>query len=449
MAAWRNLAAVLLALVVVQTGWAQTYQLAENAQPGDCFRMRLDLTVSGDIKFNKEGKQLILRQEVSAGHAFSERVLSVAATGLPDKVARLYEKARSSTSINGEGNERQLRAERRLLVAQRQKDQTLVYSPAGTLTRDEVELTDHFDTLVLTGLLPGREVAVGETWKLPNPLVQGLCTFEGITEQTLVCKLDEVKGPVARVTVSGAVTGIDLGALVKLTVEGSYEYDLGSRRLKKLEWKQREERDQGPASPAMTLQAATTLTRTPIDRPDSLSDVALISVPEGFEPPVLLTQLEYRDARAGYSMVYARDWQTVSQSDEHLVMRLIERGDFVAQLTITPWTRAEKGKHLSPEEFHQAMTETPGWEPEQELQAGEVPAEGGRWIYRISALGQLDGTRVMQNYYLVAGPEGEQIVLVFTMTPKQADRIASRDLSLAGSIEFLSASTDPEKAKKP
>jgi hypothetical protein len=449
MAAWRNLAAAALALVVVQTGWAQTYPLAERAQPGDCFRVRLDLTVSGDIKFNKDGKQLILRQDVSASHLFSERVLSVAATGLPDKVARVYEKAGSRTRINGEGNERQLRADRRLLVAQRQKDQTLVYAPAGTLTRDEVELTDHFDTLVHTGLLPGRAVAVGETWKLPTPLVQGLCTFEGITEQNLVCKLDEVKGPSARVTVSGAVTGIDLGALVKLTVEGSYEYDLGSSRLTKLEWKQREERDQGPASPAMTLQAATTLTRTPIDRPESLSDVALISVPEGFDPPVVLTQLEYRDAKAGYSMVYARDWQTVSQSDEHLVMRLIERGDFVAQLTITPWTRAEKGKHLSPEEFHQAMAETPGWEPEQELQAGEVPAESGRWIYRISALGQLDSTKVMQNYYLVAGPEGEQIVLVFTMTPKQADRIASRDLSLAGSIEFGSAAKDADKARKP
>src|SRR5437870_5631732 len=219
--------------------------------------------------------------------------------------------------------------------------------------------------------------------------------------------------------------------------------------MTKRDWKQKGERAQAPAGPAMTLQAATTLTRTRIDRPDSLSDVALISVPDGIEPPVLLTQLEYRDARTGYSMVYTRDWQTVSQSDEHLVMRLVERGDFVAQLTITPWTKAEKGKHMSPEEFHRAMTETPGWEPEQELQAGEVPSEGGRWIYRISALGQLDGTKVMQNYYLVAGPGGEQVVLVFTMTPKQADRIASRDLSLAGSIEFGSAAKDAEKAKKP
>ena len=154
-----------------------------------------------------------------------------------------------------------------------------------------------------------------------------------------------------------------------------------------------------------------------------------------------LTQLEYHDGRHRFDMLYGREWQTASQGNEHVVMRLLDRGDFVAQVTITPWTMAEKGKHLSPEDFRQAMAETPGWEPEDELQAGEVPAEKGRWIYRISALGDLDGTRVMQNFYLVAGPDGQQVVLSFTMAPKQADRLGSRDLSMAANIDF------PEKPK--
>ena len=39
-----------------------------------------------------------------------------------------------------------------------------------------------------------------------------------------------------------------------------------------------------------------------------------------------------------------------------------------------------------------AMNATPGWEPERELQGNEVPAEGeGRWIYRVSVQGRLDG----------------------------------------------------------
>ena len=82
------------------------------------------------------------------------------------------------------------------------------------------------------------------------------------------------------------------------------------------------------------------------------------------------------------------------------------------------------------------MKDTAGWEPEKELQASEVPAENDQWIYRFSALGQMDGVTAVQNFYLLATPEGEQMILVFTMTPKQVDKLGARDLSLVGSLEI-------------
>jgi hypothetical protein len=397
------------------------------------------MKLSGEIKVSKDGKRVPLKLEATAVHEFPERILSVGSSGLPDKSARIYEKARATILVDGEKSERLLRPDRKLLVAQRSKDQPLVYSPAGTLTREELELTsEHFDTLFLIGLLPGKEVAIGEIWKVSNPVAQAVCNFEGLTEQNLTCKLEEVKDQLARVSLTGSATGIDLGALVKLTIEATYTYDLSAKRLTRLEWKQKDERDQGPASPASSVQSSTLLTRNSIEQPASLSDVALVPVPEGFELPPTLTQLDYRDAKARFQMIYSRDWQTVSQTDEHLVLRLIERGEFVAQVTITPWTKGEKGQHLTPDEFRQAMAETPGWEVERENEAGEVPCDGGRWLYRISTLGQLDGSKVVQNFFLLAGPNGDQVVVAFTMTPKQAERLGTRDLSLATGIDFPS-----------
>jgi hypothetical protein len=448
MAARRILGTILVALVVVRAGGAQTYPLSETSGVGDCFRIHLDMNLSGEMRVNKEGKAVPLKLEATAAHEFSERTLNVAPDGLPEKAARVYEDAKAVIIVDKEPSERSLRTERRLVVAQRHADRLVVYSPAGPLTRKELELTcEHFDTLALPGLLPGRAVSIGETWKVANAIAQGLCNFEGLTEQDLVCKLEEVKDQIARVSVNGSATGIDLGALTKLRIEATYGYDLNSKRLSNLEWKQKDERDQGPASPATTAQTTVALTRTAIEQPAILSDVALVSVPEGAEPPLNLTQLEYHDARGRFDMLYGREWQTVSQGDEHVVMRLLDRGDFVTQVTITPWTRAEKGKHLSPEEFRQAMAETPGWEPEDELQAGEVPAERGRWVYRISAVGELDGTKVMQNLYLVAGPEGQQVVLSFTMAPKLADRLGSRDLAMAANIDFPDKRQNLEKPK--
>src|SRR5262249_38246249 len=147
---------------------------------------------SGEMRVNKEGRTVPLKLEARANHEYPERVLQVASDGIPEKVVRVYEKAKARITVDKEASERALRAERSLCVAHRSKDRLVVYSPAGALSREELELTsEHFDTLALVGLLPGRAVSVGETWKVPNALVQALCSFEGLVEQNLQCKLEE------------------------------------------------------------------------------------------------------------------------------------------------------------------------------------------------------------------------------------------------------------------
>ena len=59
----------------------------------------------------------------------------------------------------------------------------------------------------------------------------------------------------------------------------------------------------------------------------------------------------------------------------------------------------------------------------------------GRYVYRLSAVGKLDGVAVLQNFYLVAAPDGTQFVVTFTLTPKQAEKLGARDLGFVGSLE--------------
>src|SRR5262249_40376788 len=153
MATWRTLGAVLFTLAASGPVLGHTYSLGEATQIGDCVRVRLELNLSGEIKVNKDGQTVALKREAVATHEFPERVLALASNRLPAKAARVYENARATLTLNGENSTRALRRERRLLVAQRYKDQPLVYCPAGSLTREELELTDHFDVLSVAGLL--------------------------------------------------------------------------------------------------------------------------------------------------------------------------------------------------------------------------------------------------------------------------------------------------------
>jgi hypothetical protein len=434
----RRVVLVAAALLIgVSAGQAQEQPLAETVQVGDCFQYKLEMKLDGEMRFNQDGKMVPRELKASATHSFLERVLVTPPTGLVEKTARVYEAARASISVGGDKTERTLRPERKLIVAQRSKDQALVYSPAGPLTRGELDLTsEHFDTLFLTGILPGKAVKPGDTWTLSNSVALAVCHLEGgLTEQKLVGKLEKVEGEKAYFTVSGTANGVEMGALVKMTIDARGTFDCKSRRLIALEWKQKDERDQGPVSPAMTAQTSVSLARQPVSQPASLSDVALVSVPDGFTPPASMTFLEYREPKGRYALVHHREWQLVAESGEHTVLRLMDKGDFLGQVTATPWTTAKKGEHLSPEEFKTAMHNTSGWRPEQELQSGVVPADDGRWIYRLSVLGQLDGLPVLQNFFLIAAPSGEQVVLTFTLSPKLADKFAARDLTLAASCE--------------
>lgn len=439
MSTWKSLAILTAFCTACLTARAQTHSLAETAKAGDSCRVQLDMKLAGEWRVTREGETVPIKISATAKHEYLERTLAVGKNGLPQKAARYYTTAQADIKRGDDHAVNTLRPECRLLVAQRLPGHLMSYCPQGPLTREEVEVTEHMDTLALAGLLPGRGVKTGETWKLANPVVQALCSFEGLIAQDLTCKLEEVEAGQARIEIHGTANGIDLGAVVNLTVTATCYFDVKSQRITKVVWKQKEERAQGPASPATNLETTTTVTRAGLaEQPKELSDSVLVPVPEGTgPPPAQYTQLLHKDLKGRFTLTCARDWQMSCQTPEHLTFRLLDQGNFIAQATVTPWEPAEPGKHLTPEEFKQAMENTPGWETAQILEDGELPSQKGLWTYRIFALGDLDGIRVLQNCYLVAGPNGEQVVLVFTMRQAQAERLGRRDQAMVEGIQFL------------
>src|SRR5262249_49193383 len=159
--------------------------------------------------------------------------------------ARFYTTAESAIVFdNNESSKRSLRPERRFLVAQRVKEQIVSFSPKGPLTREEMELTDHFDTLAVAGLLPGKTIDPGTTWNIPNAVVLSVCELDGVTEHSLVGKLESVKDNLAQVTITGKANGINLGAQVELTIDGRLTFDIKQKCIVSLEWKETDMRQQ-------------------------------------------------------------------------------------------------------------------------------------------------------------------------------------------------------------
>jgi hypothetical protein len=427
-----SFAVVLTAVSVVR---AQNVDLTEAPLANRCFRIELTLALKGKITVQQQGETVSFPQEAEARHVYVERVLQ-ASGGVADKTVRNYETAEATIVFNKQpASKRMLRPARSFMVAHRDKDQMLVWSPKGGLFREEKELTEHFDSLCVSGLVPGKTVAVGDSWKLSTPVAMALCDLEGLTEHDLTCKLDELKGELASVCVNGTASGIAQGAQVKLLVDARCQFDTREKRVVAVDWKQSDQRQQGPVSPAMSADVVIQFKRTPIAEPAELGDVALVQVPA--EPSSELLNLHYSDPRGRYEFQHGRDWHVVSPGNNpQLVLRLMDRGDFIAQATITSWKKADPKATMSLEQFCDAMKTTPGWKEEELVEKTELKEPRGHAVYRLTASGTLDDVKAVQSFYLVVSPEGEQMIVSFSVVPGQVQKLGVRDLELVRGVTF-------------
>ncbi|MBM4071519.1 MAG: hypothetical protein FJ271_21680 [Planctomycetes bacterium] len=431
--------ALLACLSVAGLARAQSVSLSEAPLKDAHFRIELDLDLTGEIKFQHEGKLTAMKQTAQARHEYVERALEAGPAGLVDRAARLYHSATATIHIDKDTSERKFPAEQ-LAIAQRVRDRVVSFAKEP-FSREQLELTEHFDTLSLPGILPGKEVKVGETWKLTSAAVQALCDLDGLIDQDFTGTLDEVTGQTARFSVKGKASGITAGAAIKLAVQAKGEFDVGKKRIISLDWKQDDDREQGPVSPIMNAEARIKLKRTPLEAGDAdkLNDLALLWAPLSGAPPKENTRLRYVDAQGRFELLHAREWHLIGRTERHVILRLMDRGDFVAQATISPWKKAEPGKHLSEDEFKEAMNNIPGWQADEVLDKGtckDNDPHAGFWSCRLAVSGIWNGVKTVQYFYLVAGPEGDQTVFTFSMAPGQIQKLGTRDLDLLRGLSF-------------
>src|SRR5438045_3818391 len=81
------------------------------------------------------------------------------------------------------------------------------------------------------GLVPNKAIPTDETWKLGNDVVQSLCQFEALIANEVTAKLEEVTDGYASISIGGRASGIELGALAKVTISARAKYEILAKRL--------------------------------------------------------------------------------------------------------------------------------------------------------------------------------------------------------------------------
>ncbi len=420
---------------------AQSILLAENNLRDACFKNEVVMKLKGTVTVQQNGQPATFPRSADAVHNYVERVLDVK-DGQIERTARFYTRADAVLVDGTDKFNLSLKANHTFLVAHRVKDQLIVYHPSDALTREEMEITSHFDTLAVPGLLPRRETKVGESWQVPRDVMQALVDFDAVEKSNVAGKLEKIDGDLAYISFRGLVQGIDMAAAVTVMVKDSTAaFSIKQNRIVRLDWRVTDQRQQGPVSPALSADVAFQLTRTPIDAPSQLSEVALAKVPAG-PPPAHLTNVAYRNLKKGFEFQFSRDWSMVSQTnDGKLVLRLVDsRGEFIAQCSVTPWQKVDAANLMKLPEFGKLMRDSKGWQQKDGPALDEtdkIKTANGYSILRVTAEGKLADVNAIRSFYLVATPVGDQILVDFTMLPTQASKLDARDVALVQSFQFM------------
>jgi hypothetical protein len=439
---------------------ADKVELAETANDKRAFRVSVHMELDGHVQtVVADAKAIAMKLSGVADLAYHERRLPSLGRDATDfRGLRFYDKADFSSQVADRKTDSILRRDLRQIVAEGQADGVRMYCPNGPLSYEEAELIrPPVDSLTAIALLPADRVEVGETWQTPRWAFQFLTAFEAVEKGSLECKLESVENNVAKVSFTGEVIGGILGAVSQVKLNGHYLYDLKAQCLTELELTQNENRAVGAASPGLQVTAKATLKREPIGEFAALSDAVIGAIPREPQPGTLLLMLE--SPEWGIKVYHERMWHLFHQSSTVSVLRFMDKGTLVAQCNVSQIGAAPPGKHIAEKQFQQDVRTAIGPEFQQIEKAEVIPTQDKRYILRVVCSGDamqktskgIQKIPVLWTYYLVANPDGRQIVLIFTVEASLIDRFKDRDINLAMGVDFLPkppGKSAPE-AKKP
>jgi len=420
-------------------GPADRVALREESRPGDATRATIGLKAEGSFRpatlpGSPEPKPLALKVETRL--EFEERVESVERGGQPRRSVRQVGQA--GATINGEvrPSASALRPEVASLVASRREGGVEVVSPGGPLTRAELELVQGpGDPLALGSLLPTAPVAVGDRWTVGDFAARDLSGYDALASNALEATLETLDEESARVRLLGSIRGAALGGEGSMACDGTFHFDRKANRVDRLSLRRAETRRSGPIEAGLDLKSVLTVDRTPIRPARPLDDDAFLA--DAVKPGSGRDLLLFHGPAGKYNLLHDRDWHVYWDDARQVVLKRLDRGELVAQCNLAEGPNAGKGRHQDLAQFRDDLRKALGERFVKIVGQGEVeghPAGGFR--YKVTVQGRQGDAGVLWHYYLIAGPEGDQLIATFTLGLAQQAQFADQDLKLIGSLEW-------------
>ncbi len=396
--------------------------------------------LEGKVAPSSDAKEPVQRDvQAKAQLIYNERVLQGGTQECPwaRQTVRQYETARANIKFSQGGVSPQLREERRLIgVSAQAADDVALFSPLGPLTRNELDLVDvPANSAVIDGLLPGRSVAVGESWQLETPLLPALLRIDAVAKAAITCKLDRIEKNQAIVHATGTVSGASGGVATEIALAAKYSFDMTRQRVSWFAMSVKEKRSVGHAQPGLEATARIQMAIAPRTTAPGLDPSILQDLDLAADAPSRL--LEFSSQAGGFSLLLTRNWHEMVDRPDVAVLRLVDRGDLIAQCNLSALPPMEDGVPFTLADFQQDVKNVLGDDLAEFVAATESVNDNGLHVMRVVANGTISDLDIQWIYYHITNRQGHRVSCVFTMEAELADRFGAADQETISSFLFV------------
>ena len=408
--------------------------------------VNVTVDINGHFLTSGDGGAIKLELQSKAAYNFLER--RIEGSGREAKTLRSlrhYKSAQTESTVGTKRTKTQIPDSLRTLVARGKAEGVEFFNLSQAMNRTTLDMLNMpCDTLPVVSLLPDAEVEVGETWAPPVWTIQMLCGVEAVLESKVECKLKSANAKEAEITVVGTVSGATYGARCELAVSGTMHYDMANKRIDRVAFKQAENRSVGAVSPGMEIVAAVSWTRVPTKSIGPITDQLVATVP--MEPAEKLGLLSFTTPWNA-SFPHDRNWHVFHTTPKICVLRLVEKGNLIAQINVSEIMKMPAGQHTSEQQFQNDIRQSLGNRLTDIEKAELLKTDDGRWLYRVIANGEANNQKLSWVYYLCAAPSGEQTSFVFSLAKADMEKLANRDLAIVLGLKFADTSQVAGKPK--
>jgi hypothetical protein len=435
----------VLALLLHASGThaAESYLLQPTINPGEVSQVVLELRLAGQLVVEDEqGALQRLPLQADAKLAYAECLTRWSLDPQqPARSLRRYDEALLAWEAPEGNAPRKLPRDKELIVAQVGGGALLVNRLDDSLTHEEMELlTTIADPLTVDRLLPGMEVAVGESWKHTPESLAGLLGLDRVVETTATSEVTGIAERQVQIRLRGDVQGEVEGAKTRLQLEGAYLFDLDRGRINKFHLALEEHRAAGAAAPGLEATARVELLVGPGEEglfaPDETARAAA-------KDEVELRHVLFEAPAQGYRFLRDRSWVVTSRQRELASLRLLQEGRLLAHCNLAnlPAPAAKGGPTL--EKLERDIRSTLGEKVQKITVAREWQSSLGNRVLGIFAEGAIEETPMQWRYYLVERAGLPMVSVSVTVEQSRLADFADADRLIIDSLELSRPSGIP------